>query len=132
MATRSKVKRGLYFSVAAAFWFFLAVSAPHRVHHFFEQVPAASEYPAAEIQSHDHVHGDDHNPADHDRRQRQRPLQQRDCVILFAAQNAHASVVQSFNFTVRECARTRDPEPIFATTVSFNPAPFSQRAPPLV
>ena len=57
----SKIDRGLYLSVAAAFWIFLVASAPHRVHHFFEQLPAASEHHAARLQAHEHADGAQRN-----------------------------------------------------------------------
>jgi hypothetical protein len=39
---RSRIIRGLYIFWAASFLFFLFYSAPHRVHHFFDQVQPAS------------------------------------------------------------------------------------------
>ena len=39
---RSQTIRGLYTLWAASFLFFLFYSAPHRVHHFFDQVRPAS------------------------------------------------------------------------------------------
>jgi hypothetical protein len=117
----SKLQRGLYLSVAAAFWFFLAASAPHRVHHFLKQSPA--------VAGHHTDGGEQHNHADHHDR---KPSQQSDCVVLSVAQNAHASIVHSFSVSVLECAVARRPEQPVVTALSFNPAPFSQRAPPLV
>jgi hypothetical protein len=43
----SKLDRGFYLSLTAAFWFFIAASAPHRVHHFFEQLAASTEHHVA-------------------------------------------------------------------------------------
>ena len=39
---RSRITRGLYSFWVASFLFFLFYSAPHRVHHFFDQVRPAS------------------------------------------------------------------------------------------
>jgi cytidylate kinase len=127
-----KVERGLYLGVAAAFWFFLAASAPHRVHHFFEQFPA----PGKQQTAHDHIHqyadGEHHRHDGHDRQRGQRPSQQNDCVVLAVVQNAQASIVESFSFAVLESAVARGIERPAAIPSSFNPSPFSQRAPPLV
>jgi len=62
-------KRKSYASAfyAAAFLFFLVYSAPHRVHHFFEKIPAAS---------HEHADGHHNNP-DH---QNKSPTES-DCVF---------------------------------------------------
>jgi hypothetical protein len=122
----SKLDRGFYLSLTAAFWFFIAASAPHRVHHFFEQLPASTKHHVARLQANGHS-GSEH---DHDRRQDKRPSQQNDCLILSVAQNAYASVVQSFSFADLECAVARRNERPVVTASSFNPAPFSQRAPP--
>ena len=48
----SESTRLTYFGVAASFLFFLLYSAPHRVHHFFEQIEATNHEGA-----HDH-HGE--------------------------------------------------------------------------
>jgi hypothetical protein len=127
----SKLQRGLYLSAAAAFWLFLAASAPHRVHHFFEQFAASAEYHAAHALTDEHTDGERHGHDDHDRNHDQRPSQQNNCVVLSVAQNAHASLVPSFSFSVLECAVPRYRERLVVTASSFNPAPFSQRAPPL-
>jgi hypothetical protein len=47
---RSRIVRGLYTICAASFLFFLSYSAPHRVHHFFDEVQPAS-----------HAGADDHH-----------------------------------------------------------------------
>jgi hypothetical protein len=117
----------LFLSVAAAFVFFLAASAPHRVHHFFEQFPAPAEQRVALAHTHEHAadeqhgHHNDHNPL---------PKQQNDCVVLTVAQNAHASLVQPFTFTTAASALARRAAPAIVIASSFNPSPFSQRAPP--
>ena len=123
----SKLRRGLYLSLTATFWFFIAAAAPHRVHHFFEQFPASLQ-----VQTQGYSGSEHKSHHDHDRRQDKRPSQQPNCVVLSVAQNAHASLVQLYSLAVLECALARhDAHPI-VTALSFNPAPFSQRAPPLV
>jgi hypothetical protein len=124
----SKIRRGLYVSVAAAFWFFLAASAPHRVHHFFEQFPAADDHPVAHAKTHEHTDGKQHS---HEGHHNGRPSQQTDCAVLSVAQHAQASLVQAFSFAVLESAVASHRELPTATASTFNPAPFSQRAPPL-
>jgi hypothetical protein len=112
-------------SLTVAFWFFIAAAAPHRVHHFFEQFP---KHHVAHVQTQWHS-GSEHD-SHHDRHQDKRPSPQNDCVVLSVAQNTHASVVQSFSLAVLECAVARRHERHVVSASSFNPAPFSQRAPP--
>jgi len=119
--------RGLYLSIVVAFSFFLASSAPHRVHHLFDQYPAADTATAAK-HAHDHSQGGEQ--PDHHHHKRRNP-QSTDCFVLTLAENVHASVVQSFSFTPVELAVTYQQDRVFGTAFAFNPAPFSQRAPPL-
>lgn len=126
-STTMASRRGLFLSVAAAFVSFLAASAPHRVHHFFEQFPAPAEQRVAHAHTHQHGDGERHSHNDH---HNPKPKQQNDCVVLSVAQNAHASVVQAFGFTVVASAVARCGESAVITVSSFNPSPFSQRAPP--
>jgi len=92
--------RLLYLSIAAAFGFFLASSAPHRVHHFFERLPAA-KHSAAAKQAHIHADGAEHGDSDHHKRSTSQPT---DCFVLSVAQNTHASLVQLFAFVTVEHA----------------------------
>jgi hypothetical protein len=119
--------RVLCLCIAAAFGFFLASSAPHRVHHFFERLPAA-KHSAAAKQGHNHADGAEHGDTDHHKRPTSRPT---DCFVLSVAQNTHASLVQAFDFVPVECPVTQQNDQVILLTSSFNPAPFSQRAPPL-
>jgi hypothetical protein len=124
----SKLQRGLHLSAATAFCFFLIASAPHRVHHFFEQLPESSEHHPVHAETHEHSGiAHDHHGRDHG----QRRQQETDCVVLSVAQTAHASLVQSFSFAIFESEVTRRHEPRVEGASSFNPAPRSQRAPPL-
>jgi hypothetical protein len=126
MAPRPKLQRAFSLSVAAAFWVFLVVSAPHRVHHFFEQFPA-TEQRVGHAHAHAHADGSQHRHHDH---HDSRPKQQNDCVVLTVAQNVHASLVQVFDFAVIASAVARYGESLVTAVSSFNPSPFSQRAPP--
>jgi hypothetical protein len=126
-----KLQRSLSLAAAVAFCFFLIASAPHRVHHFFEQLPGSSEHQGAHAAAHEHTgaahNGHDHHDRDHERT----PQQPDDCVVLSVAQNAHASLVHSFNLWIFDSAVTRRRESGVVAASSFNPAPRSQRAPPL-
>ena len=119
--------RGLYLGIVAAFGFFLVSAAPHRVHHFFEQFPAAEQSVAAN-QTHDHGAGAEHGDRNHHKRS---TSQLTDCFVLSVAQNAHASVVQPFSFVPGGRAVGHQPDQAISLVPSFNLAPFSQRAPPL-
>jgi len=127
--TALAIRRGLFVSVAATFGFFLAASAPHRVHHFFEQFPAPAEQRAARVPTHEHADSERHSHHDHHNPQ---PKQQNDCVVLSVAQHAHASLDQPFALTAAASTVARRAEPAMVIAPSFNPSPFSQRAPPRV
>jgi len=115
--------RGLYLSIVSVFGFFLASSAPHRVHHLFERFLIAEHSLTAE-HAHEHAHGAEHEDSD--------PTPQPpDCFVLSIAQNAHASVVDAFAVVVLERRFAVQGDQAIAETQSFNPSPFSQRAPPL-
>ena len=119
--------RGLYLSIVSVFGFFLASSAPHRVHHLFERFPVA-ENSLADKHAHEHAHGAAHEDSDH----QTRPTPQApDCFVLSIAQNAHASVVDAVAVVVFERRFAVQGDQAIAETQSFNPSPFSQRAPPL-
>jgi hypothetical protein len=116
MLAQSKIERGVVLSVAA-FGFFLVASAPHRVHHFFENQRHSHDQARANNAEHDH---------DHDR-----PSLPTPCVILAVSQNCQLgqaeTVELSFLFSVIEATDSpsipwRDP---FTFTVFF------QRAPPI-
>lgn len=103
---------------AASFLFFLIYSQPHRVHHFFEQFPAAHQ-PADD---HHHAPTDHHNRRSNDS----------NCVFQVSASRCHLGLVSQVS---------PEPPPIwigqikFSRTISqtadFRPAVFHIRAPPL-
>jgi hypothetical protein len=113
-------------ALAAAFLFFVLYTAPHRVHHFFEQGPIAPadhddharSGNSGGTQRHDH---DGQSP------QPQRP----DCAVQLVAQSTHfaSPPLIEFPFSTFACARTELLEVAWAAP--FDPSPFSQRAPPL-
>jgi hypothetical protein len=92
--------------------YFLAVSAPHRVHHFLEQVPST--------QDRDHTH--DRAP----------PMsKQNDCVVQSVAQHAHLSSVQLLEMPFLEFWGASNHARAIVETSFFDASPFSQRAPPI-
>lgn len=92
--------------------YFLAASAPHRVHHSLEQVPSS--------QHTDHTH--DRTPP---------TPGQNDCVVQSVAQHAHLSSAQLIEIPFREFSLAPHRRPRGAVdTSSFDASPFSQRAPP--
>jgi hypothetical protein len=126
MKARGKIapiKRGLHLHVAASFLFFLVVSAPHRVHHFFEQGGFAPRSGAA----HSHDAGEESH--DHQRAP-QGTGGGVDCTVQSLAQNAHAAAAPLIALPFEQFARAHVDQPAFTRAASFNPSPFSQRAPP--
>ena len=121
------VRRHLHLGAALSLLLFLIASAPHRVHHFFEQVHSSAESGAT--RTHEHADGTHHSHDTHQNRP-SRQAQQNECVVLSVAQHAHASLVQIFNFTVTERIIARDREQFVLAVAAFNSAPCSQRAPP--
>jgi hypothetical protein len=125
MKARGKIApsiRGLHLHVAASFFFFLVVSAPHRVHHFFEQGPFAPRSGAA----HSHDAGDE----GHDHQRAPQGTGEVDCTVQSLAQNAHAAAAPLIALPFERSVHARIDHPAFKRAASFNPSPFSQRAPP--
>jgi hypothetical protein len=122
----SLTRRGLCFSAAFSFLFFLVFSAPHRVHHFFEQTSA----PQAAVHLKVHNHSEHTN---HSGQNRSLPTSKPgDCAVLSAAQTAHASLVAPFSLpNLERTANFRDYH--FATAIpSRHFSLASPRAPPLI
>jgi hypothetical protein len=124
----STFKRGLSLQAAVALLLFLVLSAPHRVHHSFEQFTAPQSIGLASANVHDH--GDS-------RHENHAPVppfgsQQNDCAVLAATQNAHSLAALSFDFTPFIAAVEHTQLNSTESPFSFNFAPRSQRAPPLV
>jgi hypothetical protein len=112
--------------IVSLFGFFLAASAPHRVHHLFEK----PSFPAANNHAHDHHTADtDHS---HSGNHESRQPQQGDCAMQTAAQNTHLSSPQLVEVAFLQISLPRNPDRRVIATRSFNPSPFSQRAPPTI
>jgi hypothetical protein len=103
---------------AASFLFFLIYSQPHRVHHFFEQFPAAHQ----QDNNHHHPSRDHHNRRTNDS----------NCVFQVSASRCHLGLAAQVS---------PEPPPIWISpikfsgtttqTTDFRPAVFHIRAPPL-
>jgi hypothetical protein len=93
--------------------YFLAASAPHRVHHFLEQVPSSQDT--------DHTH--DHAPP---------APKQSDCAVQSAAQHSHLASTQLVEVPFLAFALAHNQARGLVRASSFNPSPCSQRAPPAV
>jgi hypothetical protein len=106
--------------IVSLFVLFLTASAPHRVHHSFEQpqFPVAHDHDAAD-KAHSHGHDQD-SP---------KP-QQSDCAVQLVAQNSHVSSVQLIAVPFLEIALAHKPDLGIIASSFFDASPFSQRAPP--
>jgi|ERR671936_1047280 hypothetical protein len=106
-------------SLAAAnaffLFYFLAASAPHRVHHVLEQAPSPT--------SRDTGHTHDHAPPQ---------SKQSDCAVQAAAQHTYLSWVQLAEVPFLEFTVARNQVRNAIWTAFLNPSPCSQRAPPTV
>jgi hypothetical protein len=124
----STSKRGSCLFVAVSLLLFLILSAPHRVHHFFEQFPSQRSTGLEASTFHDHGDSrhENHSPVPTP------TSQQSDCLILTATQNAHALAASLFDLSIFSIAVKRAQIDSSYSASSFNPSPRSQRAPPLV
>jgi len=120
--------RTIYLGSAFALLFFLAASAPHRVHHTFEALFAAPQ--SAVAHSHDHNAAHHH---EHDQGREPNPASsaQPDCAVLAAAQQSHVAAVQHFGVTLVRTVAAQETVPRAFSVSLYNLSPFSQRAPPL-
>jgi hypothetical protein len=153
----------------AVFVTFVIASAPHRVHHLLENLPAPSRSHSdalsattkAHTPGHDdgtHDHGDSHHTHDHgnhvarsDNRAEENHLDvdplhadapkrdahhdnsaQSDCVMQAAAQHAHALVIHGLETGCVGVESAGHSNHRRIWLINYNPAPFSQRAPPRI
>lgn len=124
--------------IVSLFVSFLAASAPHRVHHLFEDLQEASidgtpiHGSTAPVRHHIHAHpgplhaGSTHDDHNHD------GTTQTVCLLQSAAQHCHVSIVSLFEIASLTIGVQNQSDPPFLTFSHFDPAPFSQRAPPTV
>jgi hypothetical protein len=119
-------------------WFFvllLASSAPHRVHHLFENLPSSQQNghhaetrSAAAVDGHEHGH-DHHGGHDNSKDSSDRSPKT-DCVAQTVAQNSLFAQSETIEITYLEAASETQPPVILAWHYHFSSSPFSQRAPP--
>lgn len=124
----STLKRGLSLHAAVSLLLFLVLSAPHRVHHFFEQFTSPQSIGLANASVHDHGDSrhENHSPVPAP------ASQQNNCAVLTATQAAHALAASSFELTIFAAPVEHKRIESTHSALSFNPAPYSQRAPPLL
>jgi hypothetical protein len=128
--------------IVSLFVLFLSASAPHRVHHLFENLRKTHVrdhhiHPSTQSGARGHTHGDAHSAgplhADttHDD-QNHDGTTQTICLLQGAAQHSHLSTVHLVTvafFSIESKERHEGP---FLRLSPFNPSPFSQRAPPTI
>jgi hypothetical protein len=130
--------------IISCFVLFLTASAPHRVHHLFENLPKTHghhRHAHPSIQSGttsavDHDTNDDehsasparagttHNDKNHDGNA------QTVCLLQSAAQHSHLSDAQLVEIAFLSIESEERPDGPSSRLSPFNPSPFSQRAPP--
>ena len=118
-------------------WFFvllLALSAPHRVHHLFEELgvsPKTSDDAATATPPHGHPeqNPEQDNPA-HEHDHNSHGTAKADCTVQAVAQNFHVAPEQAIEIDYREFESQTQPAVTLSWHYHFSSSPFSQRAPP--
>jgi hypothetical protein len=120
-------------------WFFvllLASSAPHRVHHAFEDLRFPQKRSAdAATRSEAHAHLDEnseHDNASHEHDHSSGGSAKADCIAQAVAQNFHLAAAQAIEVSYLELQSQTQPAVTLARHYQFSLSPFSQRAPPQV
>jgi hypothetical protein len=121
-------------ALAAAFLFFILYSAPHRVHHLFEDLsvsPKSSDNAARPTAPHGHSeqNSEDRN-AGHDHDHSSGGSAKADCMAQAVAQNSHITPAQATEVDYLELESKTQPAVTLSWHYHFSPSPFSQRAPP--
>ena len=125
--------RSLTLAVVSFFFLLLASSAPHRVHHLFENLPSAQardhETAPVAAASESHEHGHDHHggPASSDRGQ---SSTKSDCVAQTVAQNSHLSFYQPLEIAYHGPEIKAQTDSPVSAPYQVSRSPSSQRAPP--
>jgi hypothetical protein len=112
--------------IVSVFVFFLASSAPHRVHHIFENL----SHPDEKVSTSDASHPSDHAQTDTADNKNDGKSPKTDCVAASVAQNAHLSIVQvpAIDLVAAEIQAQSKPQVLSLAT--FNSSPYRERAPP--
>jgi hypothetical protein len=126
-------------AVVSLFILFLTSTAPHRVHHIFENLSHSDEtigsrdpynqQPAATDthQRADDSHGGTTNPKNNHKKS-SKP----DCIAESVSQHAHLSIVEVSAIALSAAEFDGQSHPTVLSFVSFNPSPCTERAPPRV
>jgi hypothetical protein len=122
-------------ALAGAFLFFVLYSAPHRVHHLFEELgvsPKSSDDVAMATGPHSHAEQNSaHDNPGHEHDQNSRGSAKADCTVQAVAQNFHLAPEQAIEIDYLELESQTQPAVTLSWHYHFSPSPFSQRAPPL-
>ena len=120
-------------------WFFvlvLASSAPHRVHHVFEDLSfshKSSDDAATRSEAHAHLdENSEHDNAGHEHDRSSGGSAKADCIAQAVAQNFHLAPAQATEVSYLELQSQTQPAVTLAPHYQFSLSPFSQRAPPQV
>jgi hypothetical protein len=124
MSRRFPSRSSVALGTAALFAFFLAASAPHRVHHFFEQISFPKEPVEHSGDEHSAHHRHDHSQKHHPQPQ---PI---NCPVYSATQHSQLSIVQAVQITFVQTLITRRAHRPVVRLLIAKTSPFSQRAPP--
>lgn len=129
-----KVRGKTHLALAAAFLFFVLYSAPHRVHHLFEELgvsPKSSDDAANPNAPHDHPNQNSaHDNAGHEHDHSSGGSAKADCVAQAVAQNFHLAPAQAIEVSYPKLESETQPADTLTWHYHFRPSPFSQRAPP--
>lgn len=121
-------------ALAGAFLFFVLYSAPHRVHHLFEDLGVSSQssdHAAIPTAPHEHHEQDSaQDNASHEHDHRSRGSAKADCTVQAVAQNFHVAPAQSIEVSYLKIESETQWADTLAWHYHFVPSPFSQRAPP--
>jgi hypothetical protein len=124
----SAFKRSLCLQAALSLLLFLVISAPHRVHHFFDEFRSPQADHGESTETHNHATNNNH-----ENRHKSPPASKpADCFVLSVAQNVHGLSASPLDLPVIEQTFARKDDGSPRITSSFDPSPCSQRAPPLI
>jgi hypothetical protein len=121
-------------ALAATFLFFVLYSAPHRVHHLFEELsvsPERSDDAATDFKRHTHRdNNSEHNNDGHQHDHSSGGSAKADCMAQAVAQNFHLAPAQAIEVSYLKLESETQPADTLTWHYHFRPSPFSQRAPP--
>jgi hypothetical protein len=128
--TRLKQKPAIALITGCFFVLLLASSAPHRVHHVFDDL-CLSEKNTADAGSKGQTHPDGHSDHDHDcHNHGSGGSAKADCVTQAVAQNVHLASAEATEVGYLEVESENRPPVTLTQHFRFSLSPFSQRAPP--